>query len=145
MEFHGVKFGFVASVNGLELATFVGDEPEAKLLTITHGGKIVLAENIHPDMVPFLCLDSLGRIKLTTSVNHSHEASDKLSHNLTAVYSEALNAVRPGNEDSHYARYDKPQDTCPNCGSEDLANEDNLVTGELPVQCFDCGHQWLEP
>lgn len=43
--------------------------------------------------------------------------------------------------------YDAPQETCPHCGSNDIANEgppDELDLS-LFVTCHECGYQWHEP
>lgn len=64
VEFQGKQFALRISDNGkgLELCTIHRNEPEAKILTILDNGRLGLAENIHPDMVPFLKLDSQDRI-----------------------------------------------------------------------------------
>jgi transposase-like protein len=38
-----------------------------------------------------------------------------------------------------------PQETCPKCGSDDIANEDAPSEGVFHVTCHGCGYQWTEP
>jgi hypothetical protein len=65
IDFHGCKFALRIDDNGLVLLTLDSrGEPEAKILTVLHNGKIGLAENIHPDMVPFVRLDDKGSVQI---------------------------------------------------------------------------------
>jgi predicted RNA-binding Zn-ribbon protein involved in translation (DUF1610 family) len=41
--------------------------------------------------------------------------------------------------------YDDPQDNCPNCGSDNIANEGPPEDGNLQVTCHNCAFQWIEP
>jgi len=40
--------------------------------------------------------------------------------------------------------YNEPQEYCPHCGSDNIANEDAQEHGWLPVTCHDCSFQWIE-
>lgn len=51
-------------------------------------------------------------------------------------------ALAAGGERGHS---DKPLDKCPECGSDNIANEGPPEDGELEVTCHDCSHQWVEP
>jgi len=40
----------------------------------------------------------------------------------------------------------EPEDTCPECGGANIANEcPERDDGTLEVTCHDCSHQWEEP
>lgn len=41
--------------------------------------------------------------------------------------------------------YDLPQEKCPNCQSDNIANEDGPNDNILEVTCHDCSFQWSEP
>lgn len=41
--------------------------------------------------------------------------------------------------------YETPQEVCPKCKSNDIANHGPVEDGELFVTCDNCGLQWHEP
>jgi hypothetical protein len=35
-------------------------------------------------------------------------------------------------------------DVCPECGSDNISNEDGPIDGEIQITCHDCSSQWQE-
>lgn len=49
-------------------------------------------------------------------------------------------------EFDQWSTFKEPQEICPRCESDHLANEDGPDEyGRLPVTCHECGLQWYEP
>jgi hypothetical protein len=46
---------------------------------------------------------------------------------------------------NEWAEYKVPQETCPKCQSDNIANEDGPADGLLHVTCHSCSFQWTEP
>lgn len=49
------------------------------------------------------------------------------------------------NQEKEWGQFDTPQEKCPECGSDDIVNEDGPEDGQLPVHCNVCGFNWNEP
>jgi ribosomal protein S27E len=46
---------------------------------------------------------------------------------------------------SDFEYHADPQDVCPKCKSDNIADEGPPEDGQLHVTCHDCGYQWVEP
>jgi hypothetical protein len=63
------------------------------------------------------------------------------------VYSsnKLANLLVPVKDLSLIEDFDCPQEKCPSCGSDNIANEDSESNSMLFVTCHDCSFQWDEP